>query len=168
MAWFLPVPEPVQNGQGPATAQEWEQAAPTVDHAPILDNTEGRVTYYSGPGRLPGVRDAWMDPDIYVIGRSGVMNGRQLFVGIPGPPPEGHGGYDPANDPPVIDHSTSRQALFMSDWNAIVQQQQMRGEHVTIQRVPPGSTQGYMPTDMSQLNNERDVPAPWDSSLVAQ
>jgi hypothetical protein len=168
MGWFLPVPEPPPNEQGPASAQEWEQAAPTADHAPVLDNTEGRVTRYrTGPGDIPGARDAWMNPDIFVVPRAGVMNGRELFVGIPGPPPEGHGGYDPFNDPPKIDHSTRTLALYMSDWNGIVQQQQMRGEHVIIQRVPPGSTQGYMPTGMDQLNNQRDVPAPWDASLTA-
>jgi hypothetical protein len=165
MGWFLPVPEPVPNEQGPATAHDWEQAAPTADHMPVLDNTEGRVTYYTGPNRLAGVRDAWMNPDIFVVPRQGVMNGRQLFVGIPGPPPEGHGGYDPFNDPPKVDHSTRTLALFASDWNGIVQQQQMRGEHVVIQRVPPGSTQGYQPTDMTQPNNERAIPAPWDAAL---
>ena len=170
MSWILPVPPPQTDPYNPPTAAEsWERAAPTVPNAPMIGPHEGKVSQQQqGPNANPDVRDNWMDPDIFVVGRQGVMNGRQLFDQIPIPPHEGHGGWeDIYNTGPKIDHSTRTLALFASDWNGIVQQQQMRGEHVTIQRVPPGSTQGYMPTDMTQPNNQRDVPAPWDASLTA-
>lgn len=166
MSFYLPVPSTPQDVPD-ASAAQWEQAAPTNDHLPTMHVGGGSVTLSrTGPGDIPNPRDEWLDPDIFVVPRQGVMNGRQLFVEVPGPPPEGHGGYDPFNDPPKIDHSTRTLAIFWSDWNATVQQQQMRGEHVVIQRVPPGSIQGYMPTGMEQDNNQRTMPAPWDSALT--
>lgn len=168
MAFALPVPPTVPDVPD-ATAEQWEQAAPTDDNSPMLHIGGGSVVMQrTGPGDIPVPRDEWMDPDIFVVGRQGVMNGAQLFARTPQPPPEGHGGFDPFNDPPKIDHSTRTLALFWSDWNATVQQQQMRGEHVVIMRVPPGSTQGYMPSDpgMEQPNNVRQMPAPWDASLT--
>jgi hypothetical protein len=178
VSWILPTPGPVPNENPPTSALAWEtttgfsgpsgRETPQQD-TPILGAQEGRVTHYrTGPGDLAGAHDSWLNPDIFVVGREGVENGRGLFVGIPGPPPEGHGGYDPFNQPPKIDHSTRTLAIFASDWNGIVQQQQMRGEHVVIMRVPPGSVQGYMPTDpgMVQANNARNMPSPWDTALT--
>lgn len=166
MSFVLPVPAPIPDVPD-ATAQQWEQAAPTNPGGPLLHIGGGSVAMNGGgPGETPGV-DEWMNPDIFVVPRQGVETGRQLFVGIPGPPPEGHGGYDAdLNVGPVVDHSTTRLALFWSNWQATAPDQQMRGDHVVIVRVPPGSTQGYMPTDMAQPNNARSMPAPWDAALT--
>lgn len=173
MPFLLPVtPARVSEPDNPETdGLKWELAAPEKDAAPILGPREGTVTNRrTGPGDMSLVSDQWMDPDIYVVPRAGVMNGEQLFVMIPNPPPEGHGGYDPMNQGPVIDHSTTRQALFWSDWYSSTAANaggggSFRGEHVVIIRQPGGSVQGYMPSDpgMEQLNNRRQLPTPWDA-----
>jgi hypothetical protein len=173
MPFVLPVPPTTQaEARDRETAQEWEQAAPTAPDVPKIGPGGGPVTRYrTGPGDIPNPRDEWMGEDLYVVGRQGVMNGEQLFVQIPDPPPEGHGGFDPFNDGPFIDHSSRNQALFWSDWQASTVlgasgAGSFRGEHVVIVRIPPGSIQGYQPTDMVQANNDRALPGPWDTALT--
>lgn len=169
MGFVLPVPPPVQwADQYAETASDWEQAAPPADALPMLGYGGGPVTRSrTGPGDVPQSRDEWMGIDIYDIGHNGVENGEQLFIGIPDPPPEGHKGYDFPDTDQIQDRSTSRQALFWSDWQASVPAHAFTGEHVVISRIPPGSTQGYQPTDMTQLNVDRNAPStPWDAPMT--
>jgi hypothetical protein len=174
MGFVLPVPPPPPDIPD-ATAEKWEQAASTRDHSPMLHAGGGSVVMYrSGPGDDSVPNDEWMGIDLRDLGHEGVENGRGLFVEIPGPPPEGHGGYDfPHNDSSVIDRSTQHQALFWSDWAGSTALQaggrgSFRGEHVIIVRIPPGSLQGYMPSDpgMVQANTDRNIPPPWDNNIV--
>lgn len=176
--YYLPVPAPPPDVPD-ATAREWESAvggpAPSVQgpktEGPMLGHGGSVVMYRTGPGDTNGQVDEWMGEDIYIVPRQGVMNGEQLFQEIPVPPNEGHGEYGFAQDGPVIDHSTRHQALFWSDWNASTALQaggrgSFIGPHVVIARVPPGSTQGYMPTETAQPNNVRSMPGPWDDQLA--
>lgn len=152
----------------------WEQAAPDNPNGPVMGPHEHDVTALrTGPGDVSIISDQWMNPDIYVVPRQGVMNGEQLFKEIPDPPNEGHGEYGFAQDAPVIDHSTRRQALFWSDWIASTARNaqgagSFTGEHVVIVRITPGSAQGYMPSDpgMLQYNTARAQPSPWDALLT--
>jgi hypothetical protein len=167
----LPVPPPPQDEQ--PVGPNWELAAPTVPDQPQVPRGNEVTMTRTGPGDVTNISDQWMGEDIYAVTHAGVQNGRQNFVEIPGPPPEGHGGYDFPDSPPWIDVSTRLQALFWSDWYASVAANaggggSFRGEHIAIARIPPGSIQGYQPTDpgMVQLNTARNIPAPWDASLV--
>jgi hypothetical protein len=172
MAMVLPVP-PTAGDVYAMTAQEWETAAPTNDKGPqIGDGNEVTITR-GGPGDVMYPRDEWMGVDLRDVGHQGVENGRGLFVEIPGPPPEGHGGYDIAPTDAFIDHSSLNTALFWSDWAGSTALQaggrgSFTGQHVVIVRIPPGSIQGYMPSDpgMVQSNTERNLPGPWDENLV--
>lgn len=176
--YYLPVPPPPQDVPD-ATAQMWEQAdggpspssGPAWTDAPLLPHGGSVVMVRTGPGDINGAADQWMGEDIFVVPREGVMNGEQLFAEIPDPPNEGHGEYGFAQDGPWIDHSTRNLALFWSNWNASTALQaggrgSFTGEHIVIRRVVPGSTQGYMPTQMEQLNTARQQPAPWDQELM--
>jgi hypothetical protein len=166
----LPVPPTIPD-EPDATAEQWEQAAPTYPDGPRMLIGGGSVAMYrSGPGDYPQSRDEWMGVDLRDVPHDGVESGRSLFVEIPGPPPEGHGGYD-FDGQAVIDRAGQRSALFWSDWNATTAANQgghgsFRGDHVIIARIPPGSTQGYMPTQMEQLNTSRQAPGPWDTQLT--
>lgn len=178
--YYLPVPPPPAD-EPDATAQVWETAsggpAPSVmgPHAggPQLPHGGSVTMVRTGPGDQNGSADQWMGEDIFVVGRQGVMNGEQLFDrNVWQPPNEGHGEYEFAQDGPFIDHSTRNLALFWSDWNASTALQaggrgSFTGEHIVIERVVPGSTQGYMPTQMEQLNTARSQPGPWDDQLLA-
>lgn len=175
MPYVLPVPPTTQmESRYRETAEEWEQAAPTDPNDPTLGHGGGPVTRYrTGPGDIPQPRDEWMGVGIRDIGHNGVENGRELFALIPGPPPEGHQGYDIPDTDLIIERSTSRQALFWSDWYESTAANaggggSFRGDHVVIARIPPGSTQGYMPSDpgMVQYNVDRNAPQPWDTNLT--
>jgi hypothetical protein len=155
------------------TAEAWETAAPTVDGPQHLGRGGAVTNYRTGPGDVAFPRDEWMGIDLRDVPHQGVENGRQLFTEIPGPPPEGHGGYDLPDLDMIIDRSTQHQALFWSDWAGSTALQaggrgSFTGEHVTIVRIPPGSAQGYMPTDpgMQQANNARNLPMPWDAEII--
>lgn len=172
MPFVLPVPPTTQaETKYRESAEQWETAAPERDSAPMIGVGGGPVTRYrTGPGDIPVPRDEWLDPTIYDLGHEGVMNGRGLFDMIPGPPPEGHKGYDFPDEDQIEDRSTRIQALFWSDWYRSTAANaggggSFRGEHVVIARIPPGSTQGYQPTDMTQLNVGRNQPLPWDAAL---
>jgi hypothetical protein len=171
---ILPVPEPSQDEERyTATAQTWEQAAPDYD-GPQLGYGGGPVTMSrTGPGDDPTSNDQWMGISIWDVGHNNIQNGRGNFVEIPGPPPEGHQGYDLADEDLIINRSTSRQALFYSDWEAATAANatgggSFRGEHVTIARITPGSVLGYMPSDpgIVQANNSRNLPPPWDANII--
>jgi hypothetical protein len=166
----LPVPPPRPDEE--PTGPNWMLAAPDLDGVPQVPRGNEVTSTRTGPGDVTNISDQWMDVEIYPIGHDNIQNGRQNFVEIPGPPPEGHGGYDFTGSA-TIDRSSSRQALFWSDWYASVAANaggggSFRGEHIAIARIPPGSIQGYQPTDpgMVQLNTARNIPAPWDASLV--
>lgn len=174
MAMVLPVP-PTRPDEPDATAQQWEAAAPTVAGLPMLDIGGGSVAYYrSGPGDVQYPRDEWFGVNQRNVPHEGVENGRTLFVEIPGPPPEGHGGYDIPYEDHWNDQATAPgAAMFWSDWAGSTALQaggrgSFTGEHVVIVRVPPGSVQGYMPSDpgMEQLNTDRNQPGPWDQNRV--
>lgn len=172
MPYCLPVPSPPPDVEA-MTAQEWETAAPTNDKGPSIGDGNEVTMYRTGPGDVLNPRDEWMGIDLRDLGHDGVENGRGLFYEIPGPPPEGHGGYDIPDRDLVIDRSTQHQALFWSDWAGSTALQaggrgSFTGQHVVIVRIPPGSIQGYMPTDpgMVQANNARNLPTPWDSEIV--
>lgn len=165
----LPVPAPPPDVAA-MTAEQWEQAAPTRDRGPKVDDGNEVTMYRSGPGDFPNSRDEWMGVDLRDVPHNGIENGRGLFVEIPGPPPEGHGEYQFTPDS-VISHSSQRTALFWSDWYGSTAANaggggSFRGEHIVIARIPPGSTQGYMPSQMEQLNTARQQPQPWDSQLT--
>lgn len=169
MPWVLPTQATVPDEQV-MTAPRWELAAPDYPTGPSVPRGNEVTMNRTGPGDTFPMSDQYIGTDLYVVGRQGVMNGEQLFVGIPDPPPEGHGEYGFAQDPPKIDHSTRLQALFWSDWYGSTAATAggggaFRGEHVVIGRIPPGSTQGYQPTQMEQLNTDRSAPAPWDAAL---
>jgi len=169
MAIVLPVPPPPPDMPG-MTAPAWELAAPTYPDGPKVDDGNEVTMNRSGPGDYPNSRDEWMGIDLRNAGHDGVENGRGLFVGIPGPPPEGHGEYQ-FNAGGVTDDSSQRTALFWSDWYGSTAANaggggSFRGEHIVIARIPPGSTQGYMPTQMEQLNTDRSAPSPWDTPLT--
>jgi hypothetical protein len=178
MPYFLPVPPPPDDWAD-STAAAWERAeggpGPSTDETvegPTLPSG-GAVTYYrTGPGDT-GDADQWMGEDFFVVPRQGVQRGRELFdLNQWQPPNEGHGEYEFAQDGPWLDHSMRNLALFWSDWAASTALQaggrgSFTGPHVVIARVPPGSTQGYMPTGAPQLNNERSMPGPWDAQLAA-
>lgn len=175
--YYLPIPPPPQDVPD-ATAEMWENAAggpgPStgqVAGGPTLPHGGSVAMYRTGPGDVNGSADQWMGEDIFVVPREGVMDGEQLFVQIPDPPNEGHGEYGFAQDGPFIDHSTRNLALFWSDWNASTAltaggRGAFTGEHIVIRRVVPGSTQGYMPSQMEQLNTAREQPGPWDAQLL--
>src|SRR5262245_45153692 len=176
--YYLPIPPPPPDVPD-ATAEMWQQAdggpSPSSGsewtNRPLLPSGGAVTMYRTGPGDVNGAVDQWMGEDIFVVPREGVMNGEQLFIEIPNPPYEGHGENDFANDGPKIDHSTRNLALFWSDWNASTALQaggrgSFTGEHVVIRRAVPGSTQGYMPTQMEQLNTVREQPGPWDQQLL--
>lgn len=169
MPYFLPIPAPPQD-KPHMTGQQWEQAAPTNDAGPLVPAGNRVTTYRTGPGDVNGAADQWMGEDIFVVPRVGVMDGEQLFVQIPDPPNEGHGEYGFAQDGPTIDHSTRLLALFWSDWIASTAGKGLggsfTGEHIVINRLPPGSVQGYMPVETAQPNNARDMPGPWDAQLL--
>lgn len=173
MPFVLPVPPTSQTESTyRETAEQWEQATPALDSGPLVGVGGGPVTRYrTGPGDIPTPRDEWLDPDIFDLGHNGVLDGRGLFAQIPGPPPEGHKGYDFPDTDQIQDRSTRVLALFWSDWYASTAANaggggSFRGEHVVIARIPPGSTQGYQPTAMEQLNVDRSVPQPWDAALT--
>jgi hypothetical protein len=154
------------------TAAEWERAAPTYPDGPHVGIGNEVTQARTGPGDF-GFADEWLGINIGDVPHDGVENGRGLFALIPGPPPEGHSGYDFPDTDKIIDRSTTRQALFWSDWNASTALQaggrgSFTGEHVVIARIPPGSTQGYMPSDpgMEQPNNARNAPGPWDENIT--
>jgi hypothetical protein len=155
------------------TAPEWNLAAPNYDKGPAVDDGNEVTFNRSGPGDVPYPRDEWLGAYQRDVPHYGVENGRQLFTEIPGPPPEGHGGYDiPYNDL-ITDQSTIGTALFWSDWAGSTALQaggrgSFTGEHVIIVRIPPGSIQGYQPSDpgMVQANNDRNLPGPWDQQIV--
>ena len=170
MGFVLPVPH-VTPDTSDATAQQWETARPDYD-GPILHVGGGSVTMIrSGPGDQPTARDEWMGVTIYDLGHNGVESGEQLFERIPGPAPEGHKGYDFPDTDQIQDRSTRVQALFWSDWYGSTAANaggggSFRGDHVVIARIPPGSTQGYQPAGMEQLNMSRAMPSPWDTALT--
>jgi hypothetical protein len=172
MTYALPVPPTVPD-EPDATGAQWEQAAPGYD-GPLLHVGGGSVAMYrSGPGDVPYPRDEWMGISIRDLGHNGVQDGRDNFIEIPGPPPEGHQGYDFPDEDLIINKSRQNQALFWSDWYGSTAATgggggAFRGAHVTIQRIPPGSQIGYMPTDpgMVQFNENRGMPGPWDANLV--
>lgn len=177
--YYLPVPPPPPD-KPDATAGDWERAvggpSPSVAgpryDGPAMPHGGSVVMYRTGPGDTNGAADQWMGEDIFVVPRVGVMNGEQLFDrNVWQPPNEGHGEYGFAQDGPFIDHSTRNLALFWSDWYGSTAATAggggaFRGEHIVIERVVPGSTQGYMPTNMGQLNTTRDQPGPWDQQLL--
>jgi hypothetical protein len=171
MVRILPVPPPPPDVEA-MTAEQWEQARPGLGDGPKVDDGNEVTMYRTGPGDQ-GFADQWLGINIGNAPHEGVENGRGLFTLIPGPPPETHKGYDFPDDNAIIDRSTTRQALFWSDWASSTALQaggrgSFTGEHVVIARVPPGSTQGYMPTDpgMMQANNDRNSPEPWDAAIV--
>lgn len=170
MPWVLPT-DGVREYVAPMDAPKWELAAPDYPTGPPVPRGN-EVTYRrTGPGDTFPMSDQYLGTDLYVVGRQGVMNGEQLFVQIPDPPNEGHGEYSFAQDGPKIDHSTRLQALFWSDWAGSTALQaggrgSFTGEHVVIARVPPGSTQGYQPTQMEQLNTQRNAPPAWDTTAT--
>lgn len=178
MPYCLPVPPPVRDEDKFKTGsgEMWEQAAPERDAKPIIHHSRTVTRTRTGPGDEQNPahpNDEWMGIDLRNLGHEGIENGRGLFVEIPGPPPEGHGGYDLPDRNAVIDRSTQHQALFWSDWAGSTALQaggrgSFTGQHVVIVRVPPGSVQGYMPTDpgMVQANNARALPSPWDAEIV--
>jgi len=171
MPYVLPV-DPIVPDEQVMTAPRWELAAPTYNVGPSVPRGNEVTMQRTGPGDTNPMADEYLGIDIYVVGRSGVMHGRELFdTSVWQPPPEGHGGFDPMNDPPVIDHSIRQQALFWSDWAGSTALQaggrgSFTGEHVVIGRIPPGSTQGYMPTQYEQLNTQRAAPSAWDTLLT--
>jgi hypothetical protein len=179
MAHYLPVPPPPPDVPD-QTAQNWETAVggpgPSTSgptHEGPRNPHGGSVAMYrTGPGDYEAGGDEWMGEDIFVVGREGVMTGEMLFDrNVPQPPNEGHGEYSFAQDGPFIDHSTRNLALFISPWDRSTALQaggrgSFTGEHIVIQRVVPGSTQGYMPTGTEQLNTVRDQPGPWDQQLL--
>lgn len=175
--YVLPVspPDPDQSYTSAAT---WEQAAPTNPNGPNLGPREGSVTMSvdDGPGIVPTAhpRDEWLGITIYDVGHNGVEDGRQLFaLNAAVEPPEGHQGFDFPDTDQIQNRSTRHQAIFWSDWWGSTAANGMgagsfTGQHVVIVRIPPGSQQGYMPTDpgMVQANNARNSPGPWDAGLV--
>lgn len=172
MPYVLPVPA-TQPDIPDADAEVWEYAAPNQPDGPLLGSGGSVIMQRTGPGDIPHPRDEWMGIGIRDIGHNGVENGEQLFQQIPDPPPEGHQGYDLPDTDLIINRSTSRQALFWSDWYGTTAANaggggSFRGDHVVIARIPPGSTQGYMPTDpgMVQYNVDRNAPVPWDTDLT--
>lgn len=175
MPYVLPVPPPDPD-ESYSSAETWEQAAPTNQYGPNLGAREGAVTLAAGegPGVIPGVRDEWLGITIYDVGHNGVEDGRQLFSLNPAAtPPEGHQGYDFPDKDLIENRSTRHQAIFWSDWVGSTAANGMgagsfTGQHVVIARIPPGSIQGYMPSDpgIVQANNDRNSPPPWDSGLV--
>jgi len=183
---YLPVPEPpdyedthrfpVQSGLlhasgGPTPGGQSGTTATGATPLPQIADTASQARYRTGPGDYDYV-DQWMGEDIWVVPRQGVENGLGLFTFNQWQPPnEGHGEYGFAQDGPWIDHSTRNLALFWSDWNAATSlngggRGSFTGEHIAIYRIPPGSTQGYMPTYMEQYNTARDMPGPWDQQLL--
>ena len=187
MPFFLPVPPPpehedaarrpltaglLQATGGPTPGQIQPASASTgVIEQPRVRDTDSVARYRTGPGDS-GSSDQWMGEDIWIVPREGVENGQQLFDRNQWQPPnEGHGEYNFAQAGPWIDHSTRNLALFWSDWNASTSlnaggRGSFTGEHIAIFRIPPGSTQGYMPTYMVQYNTQRDMPGPWDAQLA--
>lgn len=175
MPFVLPVQQTTQmEARYRESAEAWEQAAPTDDNDPQLGYGGGPVSRYrTGPGDVLVPRDEWMGVNVRDIGHNGVENGEQLFAGIPDPPPEGHQGYDLPDTDLIIERSHQVQALFWSDWYGSTAANaggggSFRGEHVVIARIPPGSRQGYMPSDpgMVQYNVARSSPPPWDTDLT--
>jgi hypothetical protein len=171
MVRVLPVPPPPRD-EPDATASQLEMAAPDFDGPNLHVGGSSVAMYRTGPGDF-GYADEWLGINIGDAPHDGVENGRGLFAGIPGPPPETHKGYDFPDEDAIIDRSTTRQALFWSDWNASTALQaggrgSFTGEHVVIARIPPGSTQGYMPSDpgIVQANNARNTPGPWDANIT--
>jgi hypothetical protein len=172
MAMVLPVPATKPDVEA-TTAEQWESAAPTYDKGPTIEDGNEVTFYRTGPGDVPYPHDEWMGVNLRDLPHEGVENGRGLFTEIPGPPPEGHGGYDLNDRDLIIDRSTQHQALFWSDWAESTALQaggrgSFTGEHVVIVRIPPGSIQGYMPSDpgMAQANNYRNLPPPWDGEII--
>ena len=172
MPMVLPVPAPPPDVEA-MTAEQWETARPTFDKGPKVDDGNEVTFYRTGPGDQPYPNDEWYGAYQRDVGREGVLNGRSLFVEIPGPPPESHAGYDIPFGDRIEDVSTVGNALFWSDWAGSTALQaggrgSFTGEHVTIVRIPPGSVQGYMPSDpgMLQANTDRNLPGPWDQNMV--
>jgi hypothetical protein len=173
MTYALPVPPTVPDVPD-ATGSQWEAAQPTADSLPQLVIGGGSVVMYrTGPGDVPYPRDEWMGISVRDVPRPEMQTGRENFVEIPGPPPEGHQGYDFPDEDLIINRSRQNQALFWSDFYGSTAAQaggggSFRGAHVTITRIPPGSQVGYMPTDpgMVQFNMNRGMPGPWDSNLI--
>lgn len=180
--FYLPVPPPplvedaprqvLYKGQQVASGGPTPGASGGLVEQPTVRDTDVITRYRTGPGDVNPTIDQWMGEDIFIVPRPGVMNGRQLFdQNVAQPPNEGHGEYDFAQDGPFIDHSTRDLALFWSDWNASTSlisggRGAFTGQHVVIARAVPGSTQGYMPTETAQRNNERNMPGPWDQQLL--
>jgi hypothetical protein len=170
MPYVLPV-DPIVPDEQVMTAPRWELAAPTYDVGPQVPRGNEVTMNHTGAGDTNPIADQYVGTDLYVVGRQGVMNGEQLFIQVPDPPNEGHGEYSFAQDGPKIDHSTRLQAIFWSDWYGSTAAQaggggSFHGEHVVIARIPPGSTQGYMPTQHEQLNTQRQTPSAWDTLLT--
>jgi hypothetical protein len=157
------------------SAQTWEQAAPDYD-GPNLGAREGAVTWNGtdGPGILPSARDEWMGISIFDVGHNGVEDGRQNFALNPAvEPPEGHQGFDFPDEDQIQNRSTRHIAIFWSDfWGSTAANGMgagsFTGQHVVISRIPPGSRQGYMPSDpgIEQYNTVRNNPGPWDAGLT--
>lgn len=169
----LPVNPPVR-GRAPAKPlQAAEADTPTNAYGSPSPVGSSELAYPDTPGNVATAvfHDEWLGITLRNVPHDGIETGRQLFVGVPGPPPEGHEGYDIPAPASVIHQSTQHQALFWSDWYGSTAANaggggSFRGEHVVILRVPPGSTQGYMPTGMEQPNNARNAPSPWDQNLI--
>jgi hypothetical protein len=167
----LPVPEPPPDTP-PMTGLKWELAAPDMPKGPQVGQGNEVTMIRSGPGDS-GYSDEWLNPDIFDVPHNGQINGRAFFDTIPPPPPEGHKGYDFPDTDDIGDRSHRNLAIFWSDWYGSTTAGSglcgsFRGEHVVIGRIPPGSTQGYMPSDpgMEQSNNDRSLPGPWDAAIV--
>ena len=172
MPWVLPTSAVVPDEQV-MDAPRWELAAPDYNVGPQVPRGNEVTMNRTGPGDTFPMSDQYAPTDLYVVSRQGVMRGEELFRMIPGPPPEGHGEFSFAQDGPKIDHSTRMSSLFWSDWYGSTTRGasaagSFTGEHVVIGRVPPGSTQGYMPTDpgMEHLNTDRNAPPAWDTTLT--
>lgn len=173
MGWLGNTLAPIR-GRAPAKPlQAAERDAPGQQYGSPSPVGSSELAYPDVPGNLPvaALVDEWIGISLRNLPHQGVESGRQLFVGIPGPPPEGHGGYDVNEPRSVINQATQHQAIFWSDWYASTAANaggggSFRGEHVVILRVPPGSTQGYMPTGMEQANNARNAPQPWDQNII--
>lgn len=157
------------------SATQAMQAGPEVSDAPVEGWGASVVDYRDGPGDhsyVPGV-DVWVDADMSPITHAGLELGDALRVINPArTPPEGHGGFDiPAAEyGPIINASTRRLAFYISDWIASTAGKGCSGSfdggHVVIQRIRPGSDQGYQPSQMFSPNQERALPGPWDAALT--
>lgn len=159
--------------QVPATAEQWETAAPDADALPMVGLGGSVVEYRGGAGDQPGAAavDDWL-LRFRDVPHAGAVDGIQLFERRPVVPPEGHGGFDIVGDEGVfIDRATQTQYFGWSDWAASTAAQaggrgSFTGEHVIIARIAPGSARGYQPAEMLSPNQDRNMPAPWDAAIT--